>query len=63
LDTEVLGLETFPTFKDLFSKYSGIIIGAPVGESIDELDRENVEIYSREREEKYGALAIRVEVI
>jgi len=63
LNTEVLGLETFPTFKNLFAKYSGVIIGAPVGESVDELDRENVEIYSRDREEKYGALAIRVEVI
>ena len=32
-------------------------------ESIEELDRENQKIYSREQEQKYGALAIRIALI
>ncbi|GEO57788.1 ASCH domain-containing protein [Companilactobacillus bobalius] len=63
LKVKVLGLEKFSTFKDLFAKYSGPIIGAPKNESIEELDQENQEIYSREREQKYGALAIKIEKI
>jgi len=63
IETTVLELETFPTFKQLFEKYSGTIIGAPEDETITELDNENVEIYSREREQKYGALAIRIKLL
>lgn len=63
LKVKVLGLEKFPTFKDLFAKYSGSMIGAPEDESIEELDQENQGIYSREREQKYGALAIKIEKI
>lgn len=58
ISTMVLNLEIFPTFKELFKKYSGSIIGSSDDISIDELDKENQEIYSREREYKYGALAI-----
>ena len=61
--TEILGLEQFASFKDLFRKYSGVIIGSPEDESIDELDRENQEIYSRKMEEKYGALAIKIRLV
>lgn len=63
LRVKVLSLEKFATFKELFAKYSGSIIGAPENESIEELDQENQEIYSREREQKYGALAIKIEKI
>ena len=63
LKVKVLGLEKFPTFKDLFAKYSGSMIGAPEDESIEALDQENQAIYSREREQKYGALAIKIEKI
>jgi len=63
LDTKVLGLETFSTFKELFTKYSGTIIGDDQNESVAELDQENQEIYSRVREQKYGALAIRIQKI
>ena len=62
LETEVRGLEVFPSFRDLFAKYSGVIIGSPEAETIDELDQENVEIYSRAREQKYGALAISLQL-
>jgi len=60
LETKVLALEEFPTFKDLFRKYSGSIVGSSESESIENLDRENMEIYSRAQEAKYGALAIRI---
>ena len=52
-----------PPYLDLLRKYSGVIIGSPEDESIDELDRENQEIYSREMEEKYGALAIKIRLV
>lgn len=60
---KVLGLEKFATFKQLFAKYSGTIIGSPEDESIADLDRENQTIYSRAREMQYGALAIRIQII
>jgi Uncharacterized conserved protein len=60
LAVKVIKLECFKSFKELFQKYSGEIIGSPDDESIDELDRENQQIYSKEREKKYGALAITV---
>jgi len=60
LQTKVLALEKFPTFWKLFEKYSGEIIGSPDTESIADLDQENLEIYSREQENLYGALAIRI---
>ncbi|MBL3530754.1 ASCH domain-containing protein [Companilactobacillus zhachilii] len=63
LITEILELEQFPTFKKLFTKYAGTVIGSPENESIDELYKENQEIYSRQREQKYGALAIRVKLV
>jgi len=61
--TKIIGLEQFTSFKDLFRKYSGVIIGSPEEESIAELDRENQEIYSREMEKKYGALAIKIKLL
>lgn len=61
--TETFGLERFASFKELFRKYSGVIIGSPEEKSIAELDRENQEIYSRELEGKYGALAIKIKLI
>lgn len=63
VDTKVLALEKFPTFKKLFAKYSGTVIGEPDNLSIEELDQDNQKIYSRAREQKYGALAIRIELI
>ncbi|WP_334352910.1 ASCH domain-containing protein [Companilactobacillus sp. HBUAS56257] len=60
---EVLALEKFSTFKELFAKYSGKIIGSPDDESITDLDQENQKIYSKIREEKYGALAIRIQLL
>jgi len=63
LATRVLELEKFPTFQALFEKYSGEIIGSPENESVAALDKENLTIYSRERESLYGALAIRIEMI
>lgn len=63
LTATVLKLEVFPTFKDLFQKYSGVIIGSPEEETIAELDQENTKIYSREKEEQFGALAIEIKVV
>ncbi|PMD73841.1 ASCH domain-containing protein [Companilactobacillus nuruki] len=54
----ILNLERFSTFKKLFEKYSGTIVGSSEEESVEELDKENQKIYSRDREMKYGALAI-----
>lgn len=63
LAVQVLKLERFDTFKELFQKYSGEIIGSPENESVAELDQENQQIYSKVREKKYGALAITVRLI
>lgn len=60
LEVRVLKLERFDSFKELFQKYSGEIIGSPNDESITELDLENQQIYSRARENKFGALAITI---
>lgn len=62
LDTEVKGLEHFKTFKELFQKYSGSIIGSPDTKNVEELDQENTEIYSRDSEQSYGALAIKLKL-
>ncbi|MFC6177275.1 ASCH domain-containing protein [Companilactobacillus huachuanensis] len=63
IETKVLRLECFSTFKELFQKYSGTIIGSPEQEPISELDCENQKIYSRQMEKQYGALAIKLELI
>ncbi|KRN98774.1 ASCH domain-containing protein [Companilactobacillus kimchiensis] len=61
--TQVLKLKQFATFKQLFAEYSGSIIGSPDDQTIEELDQDNMGIYSRERERKYGALAIGIKLI
>lgn len=61
IEKVVIGLEKFSTFKDLFKKYSGTIIGEPENLTVEELDQENQTIYSKESEQKYGALAIELE--
>jgi len=63
MKVKVIDLERFTTFKELFEKYSGSIIGSPDNESVAELDQENLEIYSREMEQQYGALAIKIKSI
>lgn len=62
LTTNVIKLETFSTFKELFEKYSGKVIGSSEKKTIIELDNENTKIYSRYQERKYGALAIKIEL-
>lgn len=63
MKVKVIDLERFTTFKELFEKYSGSIIGSPDNESVAELDQENLEIYSREMEQQYGTLAIKIKSI
>jgi len=61
--TEIIRLEKFTSFRDLFEKYSGTVIGSPEQESIADLDKENQEIYSRQMEERFGVLAIGIKLI
>lgn len=63
VQVKVLGLDKFSSFKELFTKYSGEIIGEFENKSVTDLDLENQKIYSQTREAKYGALAIRIEIL
>lgn len=62
VDVKVVKLEYFTSFVALFEKYSGTIIGSPEDETVEELDRENQQIYSRAREKRFGALAITIKI-
>jgi ASC-1-like (ASCH) protein len=54
--TEILGLETYPSFQELFAAYPPEQYG---GESKDEWET-MYKYYPREEEEKYGTLAIKL---
>lgn len=56
IKTEIVGLEKFPTFKEMFAAYPAEEYG---GENQDEWDL-MYKYYSPEDEAKYGVLAIRV---
>lgn len=51
-------LETYPTFKDMYTSISGKELGNDRGETIAEMVRNTYDIYSGEQEEKWGAVAI-----
>lgn len=57
--TEITGLGTYPTFKELFAAYPPEQYG---GDSQDEWEM-MYKYYPREEEEKYGTLAIELKVV
>ena len=58
IKTEVVGLEKFPTFKEMFTAYPAEEYG---GEGQDEWEL-MYKYYSPEEESKYGVLAIRIKI-
>ncbi len=58
IETEILGLNTHPTFKELFAAYPPEQYG---GENQGEWEL-MYQYYSREEEEKYGVVAIKLKV-
>lgn len=60
ITTEVMGLEVFTTFKEMYENVSAEEIGSR-GDTIEEMVNDTYEIYTPEQEKKYGTLAIRIE--
>ena len=61
LAVEVLGVRTFPSFKELYEYYPKNVLGYEKDEPADY--RDMFAIYPEERVERFGALAIEVRVI
>lgn len=56
--TKVINLQAFPTFKELYSSFPLEVFGDPTSKQV--LIQQINEIYSKEKQEKYGALAITI---
>ena len=56
---EIVELRAFNTFRDLYSAYPLEMFGYN-DKTIEDMDKGAYNIYSREKEEKYGALAINI---
>ncbi len=55
-------LETYPTFKDMYTNISAKALGNDRGESIAEMVRNTYDIYRHEQEEKWGTVAIYIKL-
>ena len=60
---KVVGLSKFKFFKDLYSSFHYSLFGHPHGTLLDEQLKDIFECYSKEDEEKYGALGIHIELV
>lgn len=56
LRTKVLGLSTFPTFKEMFLAFPPTAYGSKNQDEYESM----YQVYSLENEQKYGVLAIRI---
>lgn len=56
---EIVELRVFNTFRDLYSAYPLEVFGYN-DKTVDDMVKDAYNIYSREKEEKYGALAITI---
>lgn len=59
VSTRITGLEIFKTFKDLCESFPPVSYGAQSGDAYISMSK----YYSKEDEEKYGVLAIKIELI
>jgi ASC-1-like (ASCH) protein len=62
LKVKILELFPFPSFRDMYKNISFEDIGR-AGWSMDKMIKETYKIYTKEAEEKYGTLAIRINKI
>lgn len=58
LSVQVYSIEYFDTFKDLYLKYSGPIIGSDNNDSLNKMLCDTYNIYDNFEEEKFGVIAI-----
>lgn len=59
---EVIGLEVFPTFKDMYENVSAEDMGAG-GSSVEEMVENTYEIYTPQQERAYGTVAIKIKYL
>lgn len=62
LIVKVIDLTVYPTFRKMYETIPAHLIGAS-GVSIDEMIDNTYRIYTPEQEEKWGTVAIKIEVI
>lgn len=62
ITVEVTGLKAYPTFKKMYESISSNDLDA-VGDSIDEMVEQTYQIYSPEKEKKWGTLAISIKLV
>ncbi len=63
LEVEVLGLLRYQTFSDLVNDFSMSLFGYPDNYNKSKFIEEIYEVYTKEEEEKYGVLGIRLRLI
>ncbi|TSB47748.1 ASCH domain-containing protein [Alkalicoccobacillus porphyridii] len=62
LEVEVLELREYPTFEDMYQDIPYDLFDCK-GWTLEELVESTYEIYTKEQEKKWGALAIRIKVL
>ena len=60
---KVIGLSIFKSFNNLYLSFHHSMFGHPHGTTLNEQLKDIMECYSKENEEKYGSLAIHIELI
>jgi len=60
---KVKGLSRFKSFKDLYSSFHYSLFGHPHGTTLEEQLEDIFECYTKEDEEKYGCLAIHIQLV
>lgn len=60
---KVIGLSKFKTFNELYSSFHYSMFGHPHGTTLDNQIKDIRECYSKEEEEKYGALGIHIKLV
>lgn len=60
---KVMGLSRFNSFKTLYSRFHYSLFGHPHETTLNNQIKDIRECYSKEEEEKYGALGIHIELI
>ena len=62
IETEIIAIQTFPTFAELYYQIGFELLGRS-DKSMDWMQEKTRELYSKEQEEKYGAVAIYIKVL
>lgn len=60
---KVTGLSRFKFFRDLYSSFHYSLFGHPHGTTLEEQLKDIFECYTKEDEEKYGCLAINIQLV